>query len=593
MKKEKIRISLILQVAILFTIGTILIGIFTYFSQRDLSNQHVTRQIESVASQMSEEVTTSVKEYPSYRWLVQYWYDHANDMDIEYDVTYETGAKTQAKTALLQKHQPNLLLKYATTEQIEALSAEDQKLYAEITYSWLITRINQIKQSYHVDYLFCVLTKEPYDQQFFLISGANEDSIRGTNYEEVYPLGVTVTVASSQQEAMKHAMVNNTHLADAGDYVDYYSYVDTIHNHALLVGMTFNLTGIHETIDSQTALESTMAMAYLAGLALVFLLMIFYFVLRPLKKVQENIRLYKETKDGTKIANNLAKVQPRNEIGQLSEDVIGLTKEMDDYMDRIALITAEKERMGTELMLASRIQADMLPTDFPAFPNRHEFDLYATMDPAKEVGGDFYDFFLIDSDHLALVMADVSGKGIPASLFMMASKIIISNNAMMGKTPSEVLMDTNSAICSSNREEMFVTVWLGILEISTGELIASNAGHEYPIIKKPNGDYEVLKDKHGFVVGGMNDNVYKDYELILEPGSKLFLYTDGLPEATNANEEMFGIERILETLNKNQESNPTDTLQQMQLAVTDFVKEAEQFDDLTMMSVVYNGPNQS
>ena len=147
----------------------------------------------------------------------------------------------------------------------------------------------------------------------------------------------------------------------------------------------------------------------------------------------------------------------------------------------------EASRIESELNLASNIQADMVPNTYPAFPDRMEFDIYATMDPAKEVGGDFYDFFLIDDDHLCVVMADVSGKGVPAALFMMASKIILANNALLGKSPSQILTDTNTAICSNNREEMFVTVWLGILEISTGKLTAANAGHEYPVLMQPNG----------------------------------------------------------------------------------------------------------
>ena len=166
-------------------------------------------------------------------------------------------------------------------------------------------------------------------------------------------------------------------------------------------------------------------------------------------------------------------------------------------------------RIETELNLATRLQADMLPNIFPAFPERSEFDIFATMDPAKEVGGDFYDFFLIDDDHLCMVMADVSGKGVPAALFMMAAKIILANNAMSGKSPAQILTDTNAAICSNNREEMFVTVWLGILEISTGKLTAANAGHEYPVIKRPDGTFELLKDKHGFVIGGMDGMKYK------------------------------------------------------------------------------------
>ncbi|MBQ7152942.1 MAG: serine/threonine-protein phosphatase, partial [Clostridia bacterium] len=226
----------------------------------------------------------------------------------------------------------------------------------------------------------------------------------------------------------------------------------------------------------------------------------------------------------------------------------------------------------------------------PAFPDRSECDIYATMNPATEVGGDFYDFFLVDSDHLCMVMADVSGKGVPAALFMMASKIILANNAMMGKSPAQILQDANAAICSNNREEMFVTVWIGILEISTGKLTAANAGHEYPVLKAPDGGFELYKDKHGFVVGGMDGARYKEYELQLQPGSKLFVYTDGVPEATSAENELFGTDRMLAALNgAPADAGTKDYLESVRSAVDGFVMEAEQFDDLTMLCMEYKG----
>ena len=249
----------------------------------------------------------------------------------------------------------------------------------------------------------------------------------------------------------------------------------------------------------------------------------------------------------------------------------------------------ENSRIETELTMASSIQADMLPNIYPAFPERPDFDIYASMDPAKEVGGDFYDFFLIDDDHLCLVMADVSGKGVPAALFMMASRIIIANNAMMGKSPAQILTDTNAAVCANNKEEMFVTVWLGILELSTGKLTAANAGHEFPVLKLANGKYILYKDKHGFVIGGMDGMRYKEYEIQLQPGAKIFLYTDGVPEATDADGELFGTERMLEALNSDQTASPEQVLKNVRGCVDAFVKEAEQFDDLTMLCVEYKG----
>ena len=249
----------------------------------------------------------------------------------------------------------------------------------------------------------------------------------------------------------------------------------------------------------------------------------------------------------------------------------------------------ESSRIETELNMASSIQSDMLPNIYPAFPERPEFDIYASMDPAKEVGGDFYDFFLVDDDHLCIVIADVSGKGVPAALFMMASKIILANNAMLGKTPAQILTDANTAICSNNREDMFVTVWLGILELSTGKLTAANAGHEYPVMREADGLFEIVKDKHGFVIGGMEGMRYKQYELMMKPGSKLFLYTDGVPEATDAKKQLFGTDRMLDALNEDETADPENVLRQVRRAVDKFVDKAEQFDDLTMLCLEYNG----
>ncbi len=278
-----------------------------------------------------------------------------------------------------------------------------------------------------------------------------------------------------------------------------------------------------------------------------------------------------------------------DEIEVLAESFASLSEKTKAYIQQITEITAEKERIGTELALATRIQADMLPNIYPAFPDRPEFDIFAAMDPAREVGGDFYDFFLIDDDHLCMIIADVSGKGVPAALFMMASRIILAGNAKQGKSPAAILESTNETICQNNREEMFVTVWLGILEISTGRLTAANAGHEYPVLLQQGGKFELIKDKHGFVIGGIAGMKYKEYELQLKPGAKLFLYTDGVPEATNASEELFGKDRMLEALNENPQASPEEMLKNVRRSVDGFVREAEQFDDLTMLGLEYKG----
>ncbi len=279
-----------------------------------------------------------------------------------------------------------------------------------------------------------------------------------------------------------------------------------------------------------------------------------------------------------------------DELETLASSFDRMYRELRDYIKENAAITANQERIETELSLATKIQADMLPNVFPAFPDRFDFDIYASMTPAKEVGGDFYDFFLVDDDHLALVMADVSGKGVPAALFMMMAMIMIRNQALIGKSPEDVLMSVNDQICRNNREQLFVTVWLGILELSTGKLIASNAGHEKPIIKHADGDYELIMDKHGLVVGAMGGIKYRNYELRLYPGSKLFVYTDGLIEASDEKEEIFGSERALKALNRAKDASPEELLEYVKSEVKRFEGGAPRFDDLTLLCLEYNGP---
>ena len=272
-------------------------------------------------------------------------------------------------------------------------------------------------------------------------------------------------------------------------------------------------------------------------------------------------------------------IRTGDEVEHLNLVMAQMEKDLSVYMEDLTKVTQEKARVRTELDMASKIQKGALPDSFPAFPDRQEFELYASMEPAKEIGGDFYDFFLIDDDHLCLVIADVSGKGVPAALFMMASKIILANNAIMGKSPSEILCDSNNAICANNKLEMFVTVWVGILEISTGILSAANAGHEYPAIKKENGGFEIFKDRHGFVLGGEEGMKYRDYEIV--------------PEANDPDGNMFGVERMIDALNEDPDASPEQVLGTVRGEISKFVKEAEQFDDMTMLCLDYKGPQKN
>lgn len=255
-------------------------------------------------------------------------------------------------------------------------------------------------------------------------------------------------------------------------------------------------------------------------------------------------------------------------------------------MDLLSL-QRDHARLDTELDMAKKIQASMLPCIFPAFPHRPEFDIYAKMTPAKEVGGDFYDFFMLDEDHLVMVMGDVSGKGVPAALFMMAAKIMIKNLYQANKDfqPSKVLGLVNNMLLENNEIELFVTVWLANYEISTGKLTYANAGHEDPAISKKGSFYSLHKTRHGFVLAGMEDMAYRDYEMTLDVGDRLFIYTDGVTEAMNGSKELWGTDRMLEALDKTLTMSMQETIETVQKEINLFIEEEEQFDDITMLAL--------
>lgn len=277
------------------------------------------------------------------------------------------------------------------------------------------------------------------------------------------------------------------------------------------------------------------------------------------------------------------------EVGYLARSYVRMITDLDVYMEHLTQITAEKERIGAELDVATHIQSSMLPCIFPAFPDRKEFDVFATMDPAKEVGGDFYDFFMVDDTHLAVVMADVSGKGVPAALFMVIGKTLIKDHTQPGQSLGEVFGDVNNLLCASNSEDMFITAFEGVLDLVTGEFVYVNAGHEPPYICRQGENFEPYTVESGFVLAGLEDMQYRDGVVQLHAGDRVFLFTDGVPEATNASNRLYGTERLYQCLNQNKELSLEMLLQRVKADVDEFVGEAPQFDDITMLCLEYKG----
>lgn len=285
--------------------------------------------------------------------------------------------------------------------------------------------------------------------------------------------------------------------------------------------------------------------------------------------------------------NQRISLKTGDEIEQLGNSFNYMLEKLESYIANLSRVTAEKERIGAELDIAKNIQASMLPCIFPAFPERREFDIYATMDPAKEVGGDFYDFFMVDERHLAIVMADVSGKGVPAALFMVIGKTLINDHTVPGKDLGEVFTEVNNMLCESNSEGLFITAFEGVLDLATGEFNFVNAGHEMPFILKAGGAFEPYKIRPGFVLAGMENMKYRAGSITLGAGDKIFQYTDGVTEATSSENELYGMDRLKNALNSVKNAAPAEILGAVKADIDKFVSGAPQFDDITMLCLEY------
>ncbi|MCR5411067.1 MAG: serine/threonine-protein phosphatase [Lachnospiraceae bacterium] len=316
-------------------------------------------------------------------------------------------------------------------------------------------------------------------------------------------------------------------------------------------------------------------------------------VIRPIDKLSETAVAYtardKTIYEEADTYFEKLDINTGDEIEDLWRSLVGMEEDMNSTLKRIREMTSIQERLDTELAIANTIQSNMLPGVFPPFPERKDFALFAKMLPAREVGGDFYDFFLVDDDHIALVIADVSDKGIPAALFMMTARTIIKNYALTNRTPSEILTYVNRQLCGENEAGLFVTVWIAIVELSTGKGKAANAGHMHPALCRSKGEYELVEYTHSLPVGIMEDTVFEEHDFELHPGDRVFVYTDGVTEAADTEDNQFGTSGMLKALNKKPDTSPEETLDGVLESIREFAEGADQNDDITMLGFDYFG----
>lgn len=361
-------------------------------------------------------------------------------------------------------------------------------------------------------------------------------------------------------------------------------------------GRAVSVLALDLSMDTIKATMRDYLLAVAAGTLLmlgIFLWVFIYFlnrfVIRPIQALSASARDFvaqssEADDDPTQLNYAAVPVNTRDEIETLSDSLSDMTSGLKRYMINLKAVTGEKERISAELNVAREIQASMLPQVFPKVP---EYEIRAAMIPAKEVGGDFYDFFSIDSDHLCVVIADVSGKGVPAALFMAIAKALIKQNVLSGKTPAEVFIQTNDQLCEGNGNSLFVTAWMGVLELSTGQFTYVNAGHNPPLYKPASGEFNFLRCPPGLVLAGMEGIQYKQYTLRFNPGDVLYLYTDGVTEATNAANQLYGDDRLLQIAQQQPVADLESLLATIQHDLDHFVQEAPQADDITMLALKF------
>lgn len=459
--------------------------------------------------------------------------------------------------------------------------------------------MNQIRDNYDIEYIYLLkpLKKEGTDTMMYVMAGVSKEELNDS--DNVY-LG---KLTGTEYDAKVTEYYISSMSADGITYYEnktafgyMYSGLMAIKNSA---GEPVAVLAVDTSMKEmdRVFLEYARSIA-VAGIinALVFFVMLYLWirnkVILPIRKLDASANAFVQSSHEGVQPEDLKFIDPvihsGDEMQTLSDSLMTLSQDIKKYMSSLLRETKEKERIESELSIATHIQASMLPCIFPPFPDVAEFDIYASMSPAKEVGGDFYDFFMIDKNHLAVVMADVSGKGVPAALFMVIGKTLIKDYSGFEASLGDVFTKVNDLLCESNKEGLFITAFEGVLDLRTGELEFVNAGHEKPIIyHKEEGTWEVYQTKSAFVLAGLEGMNYRSGKMNLKKGDKLFLYTDGIPEAVNLSKEQYGMDRLQEVLKANEKEDLKTLLNNVRASVDEFTDGAQQFDDITMLCMEY------
>ena len=583
-KKVSLITKFIAMFAIFGVVAMLVSGMLTFAIQTNIYHRECETTLRNITDQLNDLIVDDGEDFVD----VLHYYDKMHitaDSDGRYQSYFQAFQKRFAE------RYPNKT--YGVDIHFSEMDEELQAAYAEYRLVYWRTVFGQATDSFDLAYTYFIYPDSEPNVVYFIDPIPETQEVNG---EEEFVLGFSGAEDPGKYKIMWEAWHSGKNPSgfdvfdnEYGYTYAYYSPVWINNNEVGLVCADISVKKVNNTIIKNVLYQS-------AGLAAVLLVSILIMVsllrkifLYRIVNLEKNIVRYAESKDESLAGVIRDSEQGNDEIKSLSDQFANMITELKEYMENLRHVTMEKERISTELSVATQIQADMLPRIFPPFPERKEFDLYATMDPAKEVGGDFYDFFMVDDDHIALVVADVSGKGVPAALFMVIAKTLIKNRTLMGGSPAEILTDVNNQLCEGNETELFVTVWLAIVQLSTGKGMAANAGHEHPALRHKDGSFELITYRHSPAVATMEGIRFREHEFQLLPGDTVYEYTDGVSEATNANDELFGNDRLIAALNKESDAGVEALLKNVRMEIDRFVKDAPQFDDITMLGFQFYG----
>ena len=577
---------------ILFTLVTILVSsLMNYLNQTRMYHRSCVESLQQMTSHLSGLIQAEGDEFVN---LKQWFSAHTEEVQIPLDFQEDLPRAKSAFQEYISAHYPGRA--FGVDLRFEELDHEAQKLYVNYRFEHWFKVFTDSSQEFELSYVYFLYPEEDKDHVMNYMLDATMTPVTTQDGKVILFLGDQVYENPAEFKYMWNAWDSGTP-QDGFDSMDNeFGYVYTYCYPLLIDGEKVGLVCADISVDRvNSEILATVVgqtLVSLAILAVATYLLYLFLNRRILKRIgwlENQVETYAQDKLPAISQEILDNRGQEDELGSLAGRFAGMITELGEYMLNLQQVTAEKERIGAELSVATQIQADFLPKIFPVFNNTVEFDIYATMTPAKEVGGDFYDFFYVDDHHLALVIADVSGKGVPAALFMVISKTLIKNRLMSGDSPAQALMNVNEQLCEGNEAEYFVTVWAAVVDLRTGEVVEANAGHEYPALCQKDGSYELVRTKHSPAVAIMEGMRFRERSFRLNPGDRLFVYTDGVTEATDAQNQLFGEERLVTALNQNPGLTQEKLLASVRESIDTFVGEAPQFDDLTMLGFEFRG----